>query len=271
MRILMTLLIAAVFVSNAATAEEPVKVLAAGSLTGALTAVIHLYKKKTGLDVQADFGPAGLLLERIEGGESADIFASANMSHPRAIADKGLGTQPVVMARNRLCARARPGYGLTTGNFLDRLLDPNVGVGTSTPKTDPGGDYAWLLFDKVNRVRPGAGAILKAKAQQLVGGAHNPPVPAGMNAMEYFFDQHKIDISLGYCSSRVTSPDLKFSTVQLPAEVAVTADYGMTVLNQGKGGREAALRFALFIMSPEAQHLISLYGFGPVGEARGEL
>jgi ABC-type molybdate transport system substrate-binding protein len=57
----------------------------------------------------------------------------------------------------------------------------------------------------------------------------------------------------------------------LPPDLAVTADYGLTVLSRGKGSRDAALRLALFIMSPEAQHVISLYGFDPVSERKGEL
>ena len=167
--------------ANAAEpAEGPIKVFAAGSLTGALTAVIKLYQEKTGVQVQAEFGPAGLLRERIESGEHPDIFASANMAHPQALADKGEATIPIVMARNRFCARALPGFGLTTANLFDRMLDPKtVGIGTSTPK-------------------------------------------------------------------------------------AVTADYGLSVL----GHREAALRFALFVMSPEAQHVIGLYGFTPVAQSQ---
>ena len=258
--------VAATATAAAPAAPEPVKVFAAGSLTGAMTAVIHLYEEKTGERVQAEFGPAGLLRERIENGERPDIFASANMGHPQALADKGLATQPVVMARNRLCAKALPQFGLTTGNLLQRLLDPNVGLGTSTPKTDPGGDYAWAMFARAQQVRPGAQAILEHKAQQLVGGKHNPPVPAGQDAMSYYFEQHKIDISLGYCSSRQTTPDPKFASVDLPPELAVHADYGLSVLTAGGGSHEAALRFALFVMSSEAQHVIGLYGFTPVAE-----
>jgi molybdate transport system substrate-binding protein len=252
--------------ANAAdTSEAPIKVFAAGSLTGALTAVIKLYQEKTGVQVQAEFGPAGLLRERIEGGDHPDLFASANMAHPQALADKGVATIPVVMARNRICARALPAFGLTTANLFDRMLDPKTaGIGTSTPKADPGGDYAWMVFARAERARPGAGKAIEAKARQLVGGKNNPPVPPGQDAMMYFFQQHKIDISLGYCSSRTTTPDPKFATVELPPELAVTADYGLSVL----GHREAALRFALFVMSPEAQHLIGLYGFMPVAEAQ---
>jgi len=255
--------------ANAAetSSEPPVKVFAAGSLTGALTAVIGLYKEKTGVEVQAEFGPAGLLRERIEGGERPDIFASANMAHPQALADKGLATVPVVMARNRICARALPSFGLTTANVLDRMLDPKtVGIGTSTPKADPGGDYAWMVFARAEQARPGAGKVIESKARQLVGGNHNPPVPAGKDAMTYFFEQHRIDMSLGYCSSRQTTPDPVFTTVELPPELAVKADYGMSVL----GHREAALRFALFVMSPEAQRLIGLYGFTPVAQSGAE-
>jgi ABC-type molybdate transport system substrate-binding protein len=241
--------------------QAPVKVFAAGSLTGAMTAVMKLYKEKTGVDVQAEFGPAGLLRERIEGGDRPDIFASANMAHPQALADQGIATAPVVMARNRLCARALPGFGLTTANLFDRMLDPKtVGIGTSTPKADPGGDYAWMVFARAEQARPGAGRILEAKARQLVGGKHNPPVPPGKDAMGYFFERHEIDLSLGYCSSRQTTPDPNFTTVALPPELAISADYGLSVL----GHREAALRFALFVLSPEAQHLISLYGFEPI-------
>ena len=257
--------------ASPAPAEEPVRVLAAGSLTGAMTAVIDSYRKKTGASVEADFGPAGLLLERIEQGERVDVFASANMAHPRKLADAGRATPPVVMARNRMCATALPGFGLTSANLLDRLLDPKVGIGTSTPKADPGGDYAWLVFERADRVRPGAAALLEARAQQVVGGRHNPPVPAGRNAMDYFFDQHKVDVAIGYCSSHDLKPNPKFVSVEMPAELAVTADYGMSVIGAAGHAREAALRFALFVMSPEAQHLIGLYGFEPVAEARGAL
>lgn len=243
--------------------EPPVKVLAAGSLTGAMTAVMKLYEEKTGVQLQADFGPAGLLRERIEAGERPDIFASANMAHPRTLSDKGLATVPIVMARNRICAKALPGSGLTTANLFDRMLG-SVGIGTSTPKADPGGDYAYMVFARADKARPGAGKTLEGKARQLVGGKNNPPVPAGKDAMGYAFEQHRIDISLGYCSSHQLTPDPRYTTVELPPELAVNADYGLSVL----GHREVALRFALFVMSPEAQHLISLYGFTPVTESK---
>ncbi len=244
--------------------SAPIKVLAAGSLTGAMTAVAQLYTQQTGQNIDAQFGPAGLLRERIENGEQADIFASANMEHPQALADQGIATSAVVMVRNRLCAKALPDYKLTTENLLDRLLDPQVGLGTSTPKADPGGDYAWQMFAKAEKIRPGAQAILEAKAQQLVGGKNNPPVPAGRNAMEYFFAEKKVQISLGYCSGRQTTPDPKFASVPLPAALAITPSYGLSVITREKKSHDAAYKFALFLLSPQAQKLMAQYGFTPV-------
>lgn len=251
-------------------AEAKTKLYAAGSLTGAMTAVIKLYKQKTGIDVEADFGPAGLMRERIEKGDRADVFASANMAHPQKLAAAGRATQPVVMARNRLCARALPAFKLTSANLLERMLDPQVGIGTSTPIADPGGDYTWEMFKKADAVRPGARAILEKKAQQIVGGKDNPPVPEGKNATDYYFEQNRIHVSIGYCSSRQTTPDPRYTQVELPANLATTADYGLSVLNPNAPGRDGAYRFALFVMSPEAQQVIAQYGFTTVAEAKAE-
>lgn len=250
---------------SASEPPPPIRIFAAGSLTGALTAVAKVYTAQTGQPVQAEFGPAGLMRERIEGGDVPDLFASANMAHPQKLADLGQATPPVVFVHNRLCASALPAFGLTTANFFDRLMDPATGLGTSTPKADPGGDYAWLLFAKADRLRPGAQAMLEAKAQQLVGGKNNPPVPAGQNAMQYWFTSGRVQLTLGYCSGRQTTPDPFYTKVELPPELQIKADYGLSVLNAPGKNRDAAWRFALFLMGPQAQAIVAQYGFTPVG------
>ena len=57
--------------------------LAAGSLREVMAAIGDRYQQADGhLRSAADFGPSGLLRERIEKGEHADLFASADMGHP---------------------------------------------------------------------------------------------------------------------------------------------------------------------------------------------
>ncbi|NYH22100.1 molybdate ABC transporter substrate-binding protein [Paraburkholderia bryophila] len=271
--ILLRTLLPSVLTMNAglATAQQApaapaITIYTAGSMSGALGAITRQYTSETGQPVELVGGPAGMLLDKIEHSAKADIFVSANMAHPQQLSAEGKAAPTVVFARNRLCVEARPDVGLTTGNLLDKLLDPNVKIGTSTPKSDPGGDYAWALFAKAGTVRPGATQTLEAKAQQLVGGAVAPQVPAGQNPVKYFMTTRRIDVFIGYCSSHEPTPDTTLTQVELPAELAIAADYGMTVIEsrQNAATRDAAYRLALYLMSPAAQDVLTRYGFTPV-------
>ena len=96
--------------------------------------------------------PQGQMAE----GAKADVFASANMEHPAALRDAHLSGPVFLFTRNRLCALAKPGLVVDSSSLLARLLDPAVALGTSTPKSDPSGDYAWEVLPRPtpsNRVR----------------------------------------------------------------------------------------------------------------------
>ena len=54
--------------------------------------------------------------------------------------------------------------------MVDTILDPVIKLGTSTTKADPSGDYAWIMFERIERQgRSGAFQALGAKALQLTG------------------------------------------------------------------------------------------------------
>jgi len=246
--------------------EAALVVYAAGSLTGALSAIAKQYTADTGEPVRVVNGPAGLLRERIEKGEPADVFISANMAHPRTLAGEGKATLPVVFARNALCVTTLPDAGITSANLLDRLLAPGVRIGTSTPGADPGGDYAWQFFANAETVRTGARANLEAKAKKLVGGPVAPVIPGNVGAAKYFLQHDDVDVFFGYCSSHDATPDPDLRKVPVPENLALPVDYGMSVvLRDGDPARRAAAyRFALYAMSPAAQERLPAYGFRPV-------
>ncbi len=254
---------AAVFMPLSALAQGseapgPLRVYAAGSLTGAFNALLDAFGTPPGAAAQPTYGPSGLLRERLERGEPADLFASADMGQPRRLADAGRGTPVVMFARNRICALGRGGLGLTQANLLDRLLDPAVKLATSTPGADPGGDYAWAVFARADRVHPGAKATLEGKAQQLVGGPSMAPLVPGQGPSEGVFLSGRADVMLGYCSGtdtlRRAVPDI--AAVPLPPDLEVGPEYGMTVLS----ANPAAARFALFVMSVPGQAILARQG-----------
>jgi len=128
---------------------DTVHVLAAGSLREVITEIGDRYHQATGTAVTADFGPSGLLRERIEKGERADLFASADISQALRLQREGRAVRAVMFTRNTLCGFAAP-------KVVDRLLDPAVKLGTSTPKADPGGDYTWAMFRRIDALRLGS-------------------------------------------------------------------------------------------------------------------
>src|SRR3954452_19280453 len=54
------------------------------------------------------------------------------------------------------------------------MLDPATKLGTSTPKVDPSGDYAWAVFRKVDQLQPGSFATLDQKGLKLLGSPSSP-------------------------------------------------------------------------------------------------
>lgn len=164
--------------ATAAPAPAVLQVYTSGSIAGALAEIAARCTQETGQTVKITSGAAGLLRQRIEKGADADVYVSANLANAQHVARDQLGSPAVIIARNRLCIIARSQLHLTADNLLDTLSKPSVRIGTSTPAADPGGDYAWAWFASLDAAHPGTGKVLRNKAQQLVGGAVAPKVPA---------------------------------------------------------------------------------------------
>jgi ABC-type molybdate transport system substrate-binding protein len=235
-----------------------VRLYAAGSLRTALTEAGKAFEERAGSAVEGTFGASGLLRERIEKGEPAEVFASANMEHPQALERAGKAGPVRLFARNRLCALSRDEF--RSDQLLDRLLDPAVKVGTSTPKADPSGDYAFELFAKADKLRPGARAVLEQKALKLTGGPDSPQPPKGRSLYAMLVGEGKADVFLLYCTAaaeaRLENPALRI--VAIPDPLAVGADYGLTVV---KGASADAQRFADFVLSAPGQAILVKHGF----------
>ena len=69
-----------------AAAAEIVQLHAAGSLREALDDIIGAFTAASGDRVEAKYGASGTLKDEIAGGARTEIFASANMAHPEALA-----------------------------------------------------------------------------------------------------------------------------------------------------------------------------------------
>jgi len=247
--------------AQSAAPSNTVALYAAGSLREALTQIAGDYQAVTGVTVNLSFGASGLLRERIEQGEAAQMFFSADTEHPARLARSGQWQAPVLVVRNSLCALTGAHVSANSESLLETLLNPAVRVGTSTPLADPSGDYAWELFRKAEQIKTGAYALLDAKALKLTGAADSAQPPAGRGVYGWLMEQGRADVFLTYCTNAMAAqrevPALK--VVALPPVLTVGAAYGLTVRDDAP---EAAKQFARHLQSAPAQTVFQRFGFG---------
>ncbi|HCB2206136.1 TPA: molybdate ABC transporter substrate-binding protein [Citrobacter farmeri] len=223
-------------------------ILAAGSLRAVWQPLMACFQVK---DVLCDFGPAGLLRERIDAGEPCDFFASANMAHPQALLDAGRAQSVAPFATNRLCLTVRASAVREDDDWLSLLTRPDLRIGTSTAGCDPSGDYTQQLFSRMGD----AGTRARERAVALVGGRDTLPLPAGSLAAEWLIGNDYTDVFIGYASY---APRLRLiealTVVEIPAPYNPIAEYGFACLS------EKGKPFADFLLTPEARLILCQHG-----------
>ena len=260
--IAVALLIAPALGSADPARADAVKIFAAGSLAGAIPALVAASGLPAGAVAPPAFGPAGLLGERLEGGEPADLFFSADLHQPQRLAAERPAVTVVPFARNRMCLIGAGSLGLTPATALDRMLDPAVKLATSTPGSDPGGDYAQAVFARAEMLHPGAQATLQGKAEALFGGPTTMVPTDGHTPAGAILLGKRADMVLYYCSggSAVLKEVPDSVSVPLPAALEPNPTNGLAVLSPNPD----AMRLALFVLSAHGQDILAQNGLVPV-------
>ncbi|MBK4736610.1 molybdate ABC transporter substrate-binding protein [Noviherbaspirillum pedocola] len=234
-----------------------ITLFAAGSLRAALTEIDAAFRQQTGIAVDASYGPSGKLRKDIEAGRRADVFASASIAHTDALKAQGLLADSRVFARNALCVVARPDAGISEANLLDALARPSLRLATSTPVSDPMGDYTWQFFRKADGVRPGLYALLDAKALRLSGAT----APAANEKPPYVtaFEDDRADAYIMYCtnaaSTRAALPHLQ--VLAIPQALNVESSYGIGARPDSATGE----RYVQFVLGPVGKRILKQHGF----------
>jgi len=245
-------------------APETVAIFSAGSLRGVWNDIAKEAAPAMNIEVKSTFGGSGLLRERIEKGETPDLFTSADVGSPRKLESQGRTVVPVVViARNRMCIVSRRSAGVNEANLIDRMLAKDVRIKTGPPVADPGGDYAWAIFDRIEVLRPGSGTILKEKAQASMSLSAAPATPT-QSPYAALFTSHQVDMAITYCSGTANLekdvPEL--TSLVVPPRLDPHPVDGLAVLSS----KPAALRLALFLLSEKGQAIIAREGLVPIVE-----
>lgn len=240
-----------------AAAQAP-RLFAAGSLQVAMDEILLAYKEQGGAAFEVQYGPSGKLRQEIENGVKVDLFASAAVGHTESLARQNLLGPSTLFTHNDLCVLARPGLDIREDNLLAMLADPAVRVATSTPTSDPMGDYTWQFFRHADRKQPGFYAVLNAKAIKLSG----TRIPAVGDKLPYItaFEEDKSDVYIMYCTNAIVTrkalPQLQ--AVLIADDLNVRSAYGIAAHVESEQGR----RLLQFVLSAAGQVILKKHGFG---------
>lgn len=225
------------------------QILAAGSLKGVWPALMAYFPAP----VDTRFGPAGLLRERIEAGESCDLFASASEDHPQTLLAAGRALAVMPFTSNRLCITVRSDCLLPGDDWFTLLTRDSLRIATSTPGTDQSGDYTQVLFSRMGN----AGEAVRQRALPLAGGRDSPVIPTGRLAAEWIIQADMADLFIGYASYRTAlSRAAGLTVVDIPAAVNPVARYACAVITP------EAQKLATFLGSEQAKGVLRDAGFG---------
>jgi molybdenum ABC transporter molybdate-binding protein len=245
-----------------AQAPVHVAVWSSPSVRLPLSEAARAFTERTGTIVDLTFGAGGKLRERLENGEAADVFLSGDVDDARRLHDDGKFGPVTIPTSSQMCLLVKNALA-GTRPVADLMLDPAVRVVTgivSPPHSDPSGDYAEQIFAKIDRIRPGSLAVLDAKALRYPSPALT--VPAGADVQTYLLvTSNQADASVLYCASLIAltaANPSQLRSLSMPPELAVRADFGLTVR---VGAPPQAEAFRDFLASDAGQAIFVKYGF----------
>jgi len=248
--------------------DSKLTVFAAGSLREALGVIAEDFGAAHKIRIWTEFGPSGRMRERIEHGEQADLFASADIGHARTLVEQGRATVMAMFARNSICVLAPEGLGLTEAAIVDKLLDTATKIGISTPKVDPLGDYTVEVYRRISQEHAGAAGDLMARST-VIEVPPGGPRPGAGDAFADALQERRVDLEILYCSGRDRFERLlpTATMTPFPPGLQVGPEYALALL---KGADPLTAELALYMLSPEGQAVFDRFGFVPVAVPKAD-
>jgi molybdate transport system substrate-binding protein len=222
--------------AHAATKAQ-ITVYAAASLTNVFPAIDPNEKYS--------FGGSNTLAAQITQGAPADVFASANMTLPTQLFQKGLCSKPVVFTRNRLVIVVPTANPAGIHNIYD-LAKSGVKVDIAA-KGVPVGNYTLQILKNMNLTA----AVLKNVVSQ----------ETDVREVLAKVALGEADAGFVYSTDAKTVPG-KVTVVKVPAWAQPKVQYGICVVAKSADKTDARA-FIKLVLSKAGQKKMLKYGFLP--------
>jgi molybdate transport system substrate-binding protein len=234
-------------------APSPITVLAASSLKAALTAASTAYEgARPGATVTLSFDASSALRTKIEQGQPADVFASADVTNAQKLVDDGFAIgPPMPFAGDRLAIVVPNDNPARIASPAD-LARPGlrlIAAGESVPITV----YADQLITALGR-HGGYPADFATKVAANVA-SREDNVAAVLSKVAL----GEGDAGIVYWTDALGSSSVK--EIPLPAGVNVAVTYAAVVV-KASSQPDTARAFLDWLSGPDGQAVLERYGFG---------
>jgi len=241
-----------------------VAVLYAGSLVNLMEhGVGPAFDKASGATFQGYAGGSNGLGNQIKGKlRRGDVFISAS---PK-VNDDLIGASNGDWVRWYITFAQSPlviGYSPTsrfaadmkTKPWYEVLQEPGIKIGRTDPKLDPKGALTMQLLAHAEQVYKQPGL-----AQKVLGAAENPDQVHPEENLVGRLQSGQIDAGFFYSTE---TADFSIASIPLPPEVALSANYTITVLRDAPNPA-AASRFVNFLLGPQGRDIMHQHGLATV-------
>jgi molybdate transport system substrate-binding protein len=236
--------------------EVALTVFAAASLTDAFTEIGRAFEAANpGVTVAFNFAGSNQLATQIGEGAPADVFASANAAQMDAAVASGRidAGAPAIFVTNRLVV-VYPADNPAGIAGLQDLARPDTLIVLAAEEV-PVGRYSLEFLDLAAASPDFDAGYKEAVLGNVVSYEEN--VRSVLNKVAL----GEADAGIVYTSDLVGVEGV--SSLEIPDELNVIAEYPIAALNDSAHG-ETAAAFVSAVLSAEGQSILADYGFGPV-------
>lgn len=223
------------------SADAPVVVFAASSLTDVLTALEPTLEKRLSADVAFNFAGSQALRLQIEQGAPADVFVTADVEHLSALVDAGLAASGRRFATNELVVAVPKENPAGVRRFEDLARADRIVVGAPDV---PIGGYTKSVLSQT------PAPLSSAIERGIVSKENNARLVLAKVALG------EADAAIVYRTDALASD--RVTIVELPDALQTTAHYEVAPLERSKSGATVVE----ILTGPAGQAALDQHGFG---------
>jgi len=234
--------------SQDANTMPSLNVFAASSLTDVVSELNRDFEGLHPVDVNHSFAGSQVLRIQIEQGAPADVYVSANATHMDALTSAGIVTNPTPFANTDLVVIVPNSNPAGITSFSELTDAKKIILGTADV---PIGGYARQVLERAESHY--GGEFVSEVMDRVVSEETN------VRIIRAKIEIGEADAAFVYRTD--VTPGLDITVIEVPESLNVTANYHVGLLRR-PAQQNRTMAWMNYIVSPQAQALLSARGFG---------